>query len=64
MAWVSALKWSRQEDYNRQQFQDWNVFGKKAGEFKTAGPLTFLKVFDAGHMVRTAPHSYVPAEDC
>ncbi|CEP01221.1 unnamed protein product (mitochondrion) [Plasmodiophora brassicae] len=51
MAWVSALKWSRQEDYNRKQFQDWNVFGKKAGEFKTAGPLTFLKVFDAGHMV-------------
>ena len=37
--------------YKSQSFRDWSVDGHKAGEVKTAGPLTFATVRGAGHMI-------------
>lgn len=33
------------------EYKDWMVDGEKAGEYREEGALTFLRVFDAGHMV-------------
>jgi hypothetical protein len=49
--WVDALKWSRSEEWADADDADWLVGGEVAGEATAAGPLTFLSVKDAGHMV-------------
>ena len=53
-AWTQALPWSHQGDFNSTKPVDWNVNGKKAGEVQTSHGFTFLRVLDAGHMVRYA----------
>ena len=47
-AWVTALEWNNKADFNAAEDHDWN---NGAGLAKTAGKLTFLQVYDAGHMV-------------
>ncbi|ODO01955.1 cathepsin A (carboxypeptidase C) [Cryptococcus wingfieldii CBS 7118] len=49
--WMERLEWTGKEGYNAADFGDWTVEGKKAGEFKTYGNLTMLKIRGAGHMV-------------
>lgn len=49
--WSSHMPWSQQDKYNSEAMQDWKVGGHVAGRFKSAGPLTFLEVDGAGHMV-------------
>ena len=49
--WLDALEWTGAELYKSQSFRDWSVDGHKAGEVKTAGPLTFATVRGAGHMI-------------
>ncbi|KAI3748223.1 hypothetical protein L6452_11168 [Arctium lappa] len=49
--WVNAMKWSGQPDFEASTFGQFIVDGKEAGLLKNHGPLTFLKVHDAGHMV-------------
>ena len=51
--WVSKMQWSGQSGYNGQQFKPWQPAGSSAalGETKTQGLLTFLGVYQAGHMV-------------
>jgi len=47
--WTDALKWSGQKGYNAARWQRWGSYG----EFKHYENFTFVRVFNAGHMV---PH--------
>eukprot|EP01123_Difflugia_compressa_P013788 TRINITY_DN6622_c0_g1_i1.p1 TRINITY_DN6622_c0_g1~~TRINITY_DN6622_c0_g1_i1.p1 ORF type:complete len:431 (-),score=75.01 TRINITY_DN6622_c0_g1_i1:183-1475(-) len=49
--WVSAMKWPGQTAYNAASYVNWEVDGKVAGQSKSAQGLTFLQVYNAGHMV-------------
>lgn len=48
--WVDKLDWTGNAEYNAQDWRDWVVNGKSAGETKTAGILTFASLRGAGHM--------------
>jgi cathepsin A (carboxypeptidase C) len=50
-AWTHNLEWEKQKEFNDQEYKKWNVNGKPAGEFKNVDNLTFLRIYDAGHMV-------------
>ena len=50
-AWTLGLEWSGKAGFNAAEFKDWAVGGASAGLARTYGGLTFLRVFDAGHMV-------------
>lgn len=47
-----ALEWSGQDEFAQQPLREWTVDGKSAGVTRSAGPLTFVTVDGAGHMVR------------
>ncbi|GLT80764.1 hypothetical protein SLA2020_521870 [Shorea laevis] len=47
--WVNALKWSGQKEFQAARTVPFVVDGKEAGELKTHGVLSFLKVHNAGH---------------
>ncbi|XP_010541311.1 PREDICTED: serine carboxypeptidase-like 48 [Tarenaya hassleriana] len=49
--WVHAMEWSGQRDFVSASTIPFLVDGTQAGLMKNHGPLTFLKVHDAGHMV-------------
>ncbi|KAK4440693.1 Serine carboxypeptidase-like 48 [Sesamum alatum] len=49
--WVDNMTWSGQKDFLSAPSVSFTVDGAKAGEQKSHGPLTFLKVYNAGHMV-------------
>ncbi|KAK1409627.1 hypothetical protein QVD17_36155 [Tagetes erecta] len=49
--WVHAMEWSGQKEFVASPDVSFEVDGSEAGLFKTHGPLSFLKVHDAGHMV-------------
>nr|GMD24099.1 serine carboxypeptidase-like [Ipomoea batatas] len=49
--WVEALKWSGQGGFGAAPNVTFSVDGKENGIQKSYGPLTFLKVHDAGHLV-------------
>jgi serine carboxypeptidase-like clade 4 len=45
------MDWSGQIEYAKADWKAFEVDGKEAGVFTGYGPLNFLKVHDAGHMV-------------
>lgn len=45
------MNWDGKDEFNKQAYQKWNVNGVPAGEFKSVKNLSFLKVYEAGHMV-------------
>jgi len=47
-AWTLNLEWSHKTEFNAAEEKDWN---NGAGLARTANGLTFLQVYDAGHMV-------------
>ncbi|XP_078427560.1 serine carboxypeptidase-like [Wolffia australiana] len=49
--WVHSMEWSGQEAFASSAEVPFTVDGAKAGVLKSHGPLAFLKVHDAGHMV-------------
>ncbi|KAK9126606.1 hypothetical protein Scep_015452 [Stephania cephalantha] len=49
--WVHAMEWSGQKKFTGAPTVPFMVNGAKAGELKSFGPVSFLKVHDAGHMV-------------
>ncbi|KAF9363584.1 hypothetical protein BGX34_003791 [Mortierella sp. NVP85] len=57
-AWSIALPWSGQAKMQEKKDRKWHANGHHAGDFRSSGPLTFLRIFDGGHMV---PYD-VPAE--
>ncbi|KAH6714630.1 Alpha/Beta hydrolase protein [Leptodontidium sp. MPI-SDFR-AT-0119] len=48
---VHELAWNGQSVFRVQEEQAWLVDGKVAGSMKVVGDLSFVEVFDAGHMV-------------
>eukprot|EP00638_Chattonella_subsalsa_P003430 CAMPEP_0117757314 /NCGR_PEP_ID=MMETSP0947-20121206/14652_1 /TAXON_ID=44440 /ORGANISM="Chattonella subsalsa, Strain CCMP2191" /LENGTH=455 /DNA_ID=CAMNT_0005577173 /DNA_START=124 /DNA_END=1491 /DNA_ORIENTATION=- len=50
-AWTLELGWEGKEAFNAASDVDWMVNGAKAGVVRSSGGLTFLQVFEAGHMV-------------
>jgi serine carboxypeptidase-like clade 4 len=49
--WVTAMDWSGQIEYAKADWKKFEVDGEEAGLTTGYGPLQFLKVHDAGHMV-------------
>ncbi|KAL4611529.1 hypothetical protein ACB092_08G130600 [Castanea dentata] len=49
--WVQAMEWSGQKQYGASPTVPFVVDGAVAGLLKSHGPLNFLKVHDAGHLV-------------
>jgi len=50
-AWTKALDWEHKDKFNAAPDQAWSVDGKQHGDVRSANGLTFLRVFEAGHMV-------------
>ncbi|KAJ3028569.1 UNVERIFIED_CONTAM: hypothetical protein HDU68_001368 [Siphonaria sp. JEL0065] len=52
-AWTLELEWEGKDGFNEAPELDWvsKVTGKKAGVFRTFDKLTYLTVYEAGHMV-------------
>jgi len=50
-AWTQALPWPHRGDFNTTTPAPWVVGGKQAGTLQTSHGFSFLRVFDAGHMV-------------
>ncbi|XP_039129735.1 serine carboxypeptidase-like [Dioscorea cayenensis subsp. rotundata] len=49
--WVDSMEWSGHQVYSETPMLPFIVDGEEAGQLKTYGPLSFLKVYNAGHMV-------------
>ncbi|KAI4304702.1 hypothetical protein MLD38_040176 [Melastoma candidum] len=49
--WVNTMQWSGRKGFAGAATAPFKVAGKVAGLLKNHGPLSFLKVHDAGHMV-------------
>ncbi|KAJ0979464.1 hypothetical protein J5N97_014938 [Dioscorea zingiberensis] len=49
--WVESMEWSGQQAYSAAPMLPFTVDGEESGQLKTFGPLSFLKVYNAGHMV-------------
>lgn len=47
-AWTKKLDWDHHDEFNAAEEKDWNSGG---GLARTSNGLTFLQVYDAGHMV-------------
>jgi len=50
-AWTAAVKWSGQAAFQSESYTDWTVGGQPAGQLKKYNNFSFLRVFNAGHMV-------------
>eukprot|EP01017_Pseudomicrothorax_dubius_P039852 TRINITY_DN6168_c0_g1_i4.p1 TRINITY_DN6168_c0_g1~~TRINITY_DN6168_c0_g1_i4.p1 ORF type:complete len:439 (-),score=84.20 TRINITY_DN6168_c0_g1_i4:144-1460(-) len=50
-AWTNKLKWAHSEEFKNANYTDWIANGKYFGQYKKVDKLTFLRVFQAGHMV-------------
>uniref|UniRef100_A0A0D6QRX7 Carboxypeptidase n=1 Tax=Araucaria cunninghamii TaxID=56994 RepID=A0A0D6QRX7_ARACU len=49
--WVNSMEWSGHENFSTASTKSFVVDDKEAGLLTSYGPLSFLKVHDAGHMV-------------
>ena len=49
-AWTLSLDWKYRDEFNLAEDHEW---GKALGLARTSNGLTFLQVYDAGHMVPT-----------
>ena len=56
--WVDALPWYGKGQWAAAKEQEWEVDGGSAGTVKAVGPLSFVKVDAAGHMVGTLAGPY------
>lgn len=51
--WVRDMDWAGKEEFNKSPLKQWipTTMNKAAGEFQSARGLTFMRVYEAGHMV-------------
>ena len=52
LRWVDALPWGGAADWAATDDCEWHVDGEPAGRIRQSGTLSFVKVYNAGHMVR------------
>jgi cathepsin A (carboxypeptidase C) len=52
-AWTEALEWSGKKDFNHAKIKDLKLAGadKEYGKVKASGNFTFMRIYQAGHMV-------------
>lgn len=50
-AWTQALQWPHQADFVSAKPVEWKVDGTPAGTLQSSNGFSFLRVYDAGHMV-------------
>lgn len=52
-AWTDVLPWKNDKDYENQHVRKWiaSETNEHAGDVKSFGKLTYLRIFDGGHMV-------------
>ncbi|KAI5949355.1 CPYA [Candida jiufengensis] len=50
-AWTNKLEWSGSKGFSKSPVKQWKVDGNHAGDVKNFEHFTFLRVFEAGHMV-------------
>ena len=50
-AWTRALDWPHAAEFRAANASEWKVGGKAAGTLQSAANFSFLRVYDAGHMV-------------
>lgn len=55
-AWADALEWSGHEDYEAAKMEDLKIVdgdskGEVIGQVKSSGNFTFMRIYEAGHMV-------------
>jgi len=50
-AWANAMEWAHKPEFNNAEAAPWTVAGKAAGTIQSAANFSFLRVYDAGHMV-------------
>ena len=54
-----ALDWTGKDAFGAEPLREWTLDGKTAaGVTRKAGPLTFMTLYGAGHMVRDAKLIY------
>jgi hypothetical protein len=58
--WVDAMKWQGSAEWAQAKEHEWTVSGAPAGRVTHAQGLTFVKVYNAGHMVRSARACALP----
>ncbi|XP_038721947.1 serine carboxypeptidase-like [Tripterygium wilfordii] len=51
LRWVSKMKWYGREEFEKVSRVSFVVDGEEAGLVRNYGPLTFIKVYKAGHLV-------------
>jgi carboxypeptidase D len=49
---IQNMTWKGSLGFGNVTEEEWHVNGTQAGTWRTARNMTFVKVFDAGHMVR------------
>lgn len=54
-AWTLAMDWSGKDGFNTATDKPWTVSGRKAGEYRVHEGFSFLRVYEAGHMVCLLP---------
>ena len=45
------MEWKYKENFSSAEVLPWTVGGKEAGTIQSANGFTFLRIYDAGHMV-------------
>jgi len=55
--WVEGMRWAGKAGFNKAPMKTWRVDGTAVGQSKTYRGFTFVRVFQAGHMV---PHDQPP----
>jgi len=50
-AWALKMKWSGKKQFNQAKDEDWKSGGKVVGKVRKHGPMSFVQIHGAGHMV-------------
>jgi len=50
-SYLSQMNWPGQQNFNKAANTTWTVNGTPAGSVRSYGGLTYVVVYDAGHMV-------------
>lgn len=50
-AWTNALEWEGKVGFNREKLAPYMLRDKEVGQIKSSGNFTFLRLYQAGHMV-------------
>lgn len=55
LEWSKSMDWSGKDGYNAAVNEKWysDLTGRYAGDVRSYKNFTFLRIFDAGHMVST-----------